>query len=444
MSLGQNSEKVAFLEPEYERASYTQPVIGFILLGLMVVFGVYLNGLKASLPVYLIAGVYLGYVLTRARFGFAGGIKRIYMRGEGSLTKALIILILVTAFVTMGLQWKAAADGLLPAYLAGDGEAFIPGTTNVYFTNIATVIGGFIFGMGMMLAGACGSGTLADFGEGAGRAMIAFIFFVLGTAPGHYLRQVVDGTAIGQIGVRLHFPQVMGYFGAFALTAALLGVLYWITVKYENMRKAEGTYMDPKGDYEDFEKPLDQSKKTSFFSQHTYHKLFVERWGFKLGALALALGAIFVLVTTDKNWGASTAVLTLNVWFFDLLGFDFNPDYFGSHLAKVEAGLLSDAGTIRNLGLFFGCTIAFLLAKRFKFDFNFNKKDAFYFALGGLMLGFGSRFGLGCNLGAMYAAISSFSFSGWVFLLAMTLGGIAGMKLFAGKVCILPHRIGKK
>lgn len=75
---------------------------------------------------------------------------------------------------------------------------------------------------------------------------------------------------------------------------------------------------------------------------------------------------------------------------------------------------------------------------------TFIKKDAFYFALGGLMLGFGSRFGLGCNLGAMDAAISSFSFSGWVFLLAMTLGGIAGMKLFAGKVCILPHRIGKK
>ena len=60
------------------------------------------------------------------------------------------------------------------------------------------------------------------------------------------------------------------------------------------------------------------------------------------------------------------------------------------------------------------------------------------------MLGFGSRLGLGCNLGAMYAAISSFSFSGWIFLVAMTLGGIVGMKAFAGKVCILPHRVGKK
>lgn len=79
------------------------------------------------------------------------------MRGEGSLSKALIVLLLVTAFVIMGIQWKVAADGAMPAYLATEGQAIIPGTTNVYFTNLATVVGGFIFGVGMMLAGGCGS-----------------------------------------------------------------------------------------------------------------------------------------------------------------------------------------------------------------------------------------------------------------------------------------------
>lgn len=427
-----------------KKQSFLQPIIGVALILGLIFFAGYLGGLKDNLPLYLFAGAVLGYILTRARFGFAGGIKRIYMRGEGSLSKALIVLLLVTAFVIMGIQWKAAADGAMPAYLATEGQAIIPGTTNVYFTNLATVVGGFIFGVGMMLAGGCGSGTLADFGEGSGRALIAFIFFVLGAAPGHYAREVFDETTLGQIGYQMHLPQLFGYFGAFLITVILLASMYWIVVRYENMRKREGTYMDPKGDYEDFELPLENQEKASFFSYQTYHKLFVERWSFTVGALTLALAALFVLVTTGKNWGVSTALVTWNVALFQSLGFEFPAEYFQSHIDKVNAGLLSDGGTIRNIGLFFGCTISFLLANRFKFDFDFNAKDAFYFALGGLMLGFGSRFGLGCNIGAMYAAISSFSFSGWIFLISMTIGGIIGMKAFAGKVCILPHRIGKK
>ncbi|WP_423188734.1 YeeE/YedE family protein [Alkalibacterium sp. f15] len=424
-------------------ASYVQPVLGFGLVVTMALFSGYLNSLSAGLPLYLFAGLILGYTLTRARFGFAGGIKRIYMRGEGSLSKALLVLLFVTALVTMGIQWQAAQNGAVPAYLAAEGASVIPGTGNVYFTNIATIIGGFIFGMGMMLAGGCGSGTLADFGEGSGRALIAFIFFIFGTAPGHFMRQVVDTTTIGKMGIQLHLPQVLGYFGSLLLVASLLGVLYWIIVRYENKRKAEGTYMDPKGDYEEFEKPLNADEQTPFFSYQTYHKLFIQRWSFTLGALILAFGALFVLVTTNKNWGVSTALLTWNVAIFEQLGIQLPAEYFGSHIEKVQAGLLNDGGTIRNIGLIFGCTIAFLLANRFKFDFKINKKDAGYFALGGLMLGFGSRFGLGCNIGAMYASISSFSISGWFFLVAMTSGGIVGMKVFAGKVCILPHRVRK-
>lgn len=59
--------------------------------------------------------------------------------------------------------------------------------------------------------------------------------------------------------------------------------------------------MDPKGDYEDFELPLEKPGESVFFSYQTYHKLFVERWSFTVGALTLALAALFVLVTTGKT-----------------------------------------------------------------------------------------------------------------------------------------------
>lgn len=429
---------------EKNRTIGIQPIIALVIFAVLTAFGYYLSSLKAILPLYLFAGVLLGYILTRARFGFAGGIKRIYMRGEGSLSKALLVLMMITAIVVMGIQWTAASNGAVASHLANEGQAIIPGTTNVYFTNIATVFGGFIFGIGMMLAGGCGSGTLADFGEGSGRALIAFIFFVIGAAPGHYFRQIIDKTSIGKVGFQIHLPQKIGYFGALAITILLLALLYWLVISYENKRKEEGTYLAPTGDYEDFELPLEDSKAHSFFSYETYHNLFVKRWSFTVGALALAAMAIFVLVTTGKNWGVSTALVTWNVAIVDAIGIQLPVEYFQSHLDKVHAGLLSDGGTIRNIGMIFGSATSFLLAGRFAFDFKISKTDAFYFSLGGLLLGLGARIGLGCNIGAMYAAITSFSASGWIFLLAMSLGAMTAIKLFTGKVSILPVAIHKK
>ena len=164
----------------------------------------------------------------------------------------------------------------------------------------------------------------------------------------------------------------------------------------------------------------------------------MERWNFLVGAFAIAFGAIFVMITTGKAWGVSTPLVTLDVAILQKFGMTFSEQNFGSHLAKIDAGLLSDGGTVRNIGLFFGSMLAFLMAHRFKIDFDFSVKDGLYYALGGLMLGFGSRFGLGCNIGAMYSAISNFSISGWIFLLAMVAGGIIGLKAFGGKVNILP------
>lgn len=420
------------------KSRWFQPLIAVLLVIGLIIFGV-VQGNKMLAGVF--AGAILGYILTRSRYGFAGGIKRIYIRGEGSLTKSLLILMAITSLVFMGIQWNAANHG---AILHSKGVTnFIPGTQNVYHTNIATIVGGLIFGFGMMLAGGCGSGTLADFGEGEGRAFIAFIFFVLGALPGQLARNHLDKTPVGKFGFKIHLPQTFGYFGAFLITLALLAMLYVLTILYENKRKAENTYMDPLGDYEDFEKPLpkpeNMNEPIKIFSYRTYHKLFVQRWSFIVGTVALALAAIYVMVSQQKAWGVSTPLVTLHAGVLNMFGVH-SIETLESHYAILNqpGGLLKHYGTVRNIGLFFGCMIAFLLANRFKFNFKIKFKDGLLFALGGLMLGFGSRFALGCNIGAMYSSITNFSLSGWVFLIAMSLGGIAALKLFQGRICIIP------
>lgn len=415
-----------------------QPMIGLALIVLLVIFGIYLKSLNAILPIQLLSGVTLGFVLSRARFGFAGGVKRIFIRGEGSLTKALLLMLVVTIFLFFGIQWFAAQQGAVPAFMASEGQAIIPGTQNVRITNIGLIVGGFLFGMGMMISGGCASGTLTDMGEGEGRAMVSFIFFVLAAAPGEWARYVVDQTSIGKIGFRMYLPDTFGYFGALAISLLAVGLIYWFTVYYENKRKVEGTYMDPDGDWEEFEKPLVDDGKTSFFSYHTYHKLFIERYTFNTGALLIAVIATFIVITTGKAWGVTSAFTTWNVALFQPLGVNFSSPAFTSIVEKVNNGLLSDGGTIRNIGLVIGGTIAFLMAGRMSLKINLSKKDMLFFALGGLLMGFGARFAKGCNAGGLYSAIITFSTSGWVFLVTMTLGGLASMKMFAGKVSTVP------
>lgn len=417
-----------------------QITIAVLIIIALFVYGMFLD--TAGKQMHLIAGVILGYTLTRSRFGFAGGIKRIYMRGEGSLSKALLLLFTVTTLVFFGIQWKAAIDGAVPSFdkeaiaaieATGAKAKIIPGTDNVYLANLATIIGGLLFGFGMIVAGGCGSGTLSDFGEGEGRSLIAFIFFVISAAPGQWARTAFDTTALGKIGIRWHFPSTFGYVGALLITLAIYFLLYIVVIKYENRRKQEGTYMDPKGDYEEFEKPIPGTESGTFYN--VYHKLFIERWSFEKGALILAIGAIFVMVTQNKAWGLTTSLVDLGLKIWHLLGGQ-TPELLEAKFgAQVSKSLLLHGGTIRNLGLFFGCAIAFLLAGRWRMNFKFNFKDGLWFAFGGLLLGFGSRFALGCNLGALYSSISNFSFSGWVFFLAMSAGAIIALKVLPGRVC---------
>lgn len=424
------------------RINKKQFISAFVIVILLTFFGVYLGNEKAALPMQLFSGILLGATLTRARFGFAGGIKRIYVRGEGSLSKALLIMLLATMLVFMGVQWYAAQNGAVPAFSAVEGDAIIPGTQNVYMANLATVLGGILFGIGMIFAGGCASGTLTDMGEGEGRALFVFIFFILGSAPGEWARYTFDETSMGKIGVKAYLPEYFGYFGALLVSGLILMFIYWLILRYENKRKKEGTYMNPLGDWEDFEKPLtkDNGEETSLFSYKTYHKLFVERWTFNTGAIVIAIICSFILLTTGKAWGVTSAFSKLEVALLQPLGVSFNSPAFTEIVEDVNAGLLLDGGTIRNLGIVLGAVIAFLLAGRFQFAFKLNKKDLPYFVVGGLLMGFGARFAKGCNAGAMYSAISTFSISGWVFTVAMVIGGLMSLKLFAGKMSLIPAK----
>ena len=407
-----------------------QTYIGIALLIALIIFGKFQYAKNSKLALFLITGLAVGYVMQRSRFGFAGGVKKIYVTGDKTLTKALMFLFAISLLITASIHYGAFMDGADVQYRAVEaGIKAIPGTASVKPTNLGTVIGGVLFGIGMMFGGGCASGTLTDAGEGEIRALIVLFFFVTGSLIGVNHMPWWEQSIFFKVGKKVYLPDVFGYLGA--IIVSLLGFLliYIIAKKYESKRKRENTYT--KDEYSDWEKPLSETADYKFFSKETYHKFFVQRWSFYTGAVAVTIMFVAIILTTGKSWGVTSTFADWGAWLYQSVGLVdvSNWPWFASRMKKINGGILNDPSSMRNIGILLGATLSLLLARRFSFKKNFKFRDVAFYAIGGLMMGYGARVGLGCNAGALYSAICNLSLSGWVFLPAMTVGGIIGVNL---------------
>jgi len=163
-----------------------------------------------------------------------------------------------------------------------------------------------------------------------------------------------------------------------------------------------------------------------------YKAWFKDAWPYITGAVLLSVFQIVTLVTTGSPWGVSGVLANWGAWIFEAFGGSVDKwYYFSSEGAQrtLEGGLLNHGGSIRNIGIIFGAFLAVLLASGFKIKKIKSKKQVIAAILGGLLMGYGARIGYGCNIGALYSGIASFSLSGWVFGIFIFLGAIVGSKM---------------
>lgn len=113
----------------------------------------------------LALGAVLGFVMQRGRFCVTGMIRDIFTQKTWRGFNALLIVIAVHA---VGLAVLSSA-GVIDA----QADTFAP---------LAVVIGGVIFGMGIILAGGCASGTWYRSGEGLVGSWIALFMYGVSAA----------------------------------------------------------------------------------------------------------------------------------------------------------------------------------------------------------------------------------------------------------------------
>lgn len=415
-----------------------QYVIGFISLVLVLILGKTFLG-SNMLLFRLVAGLGLGYALTRSAMGFAGSVNRAYNTGSTRLLRTLMIMFVITAIVSI-------------AFLFNGVEGFDLWINPI---NFGLVLGGLFFGFGMTFSVCCASGVLTDLVTGLPRALITLVFFGMGVFVGFPLQSsktwITDSLFTTVSGANsyggVYLPDLFindglnGYLGASIVTIVFALIAIAIAYKYENYRKKKNTYTGVCSELEQYsiedKETTDKDYTINLFSEKGYKKLFVTPWKLETGAAVIA--GIFTLLmgVTKAGWGASTPY---GFWFGRLLTvFGVSPEAvaeFSTKPVKVYTMPFFDHPiNVQNVGIVLGTLICLLLAgnfvKLFTSELKITPKAAALFAMGGLFMGLGTRFANGCNVGALYTPIANFSLSGWIFLVFLVLGGIVGNKVAA-------------
>ncbi|MHB8846283.1 MAG: YeeE/YedE thiosulfate transporter family protein [Nitrospirota bacterium] len=117
--------------------------------------------------VSLVLGLAAGFVMHRSDFCIAGMFRDLFLFRRIAVIRSFVLLVVAT----MVLFEAARLSGLLPVYPF----------PLLYAPTAANVIGGFLFGIGMVLAGGCVVGTLYKMGSGSVLSMTAFVGLIIGS-----------------------------------------------------------------------------------------------------------------------------------------------------------------------------------------------------------------------------------------------------------------------
>ncbi len=185
-------------------------------------FGFYLN--KPKLVAFWIFGIAFGMVLQRARFCFTAAFRDPIITGSTSLTRAVLLAISIGTIGFTAISFGSVLNG----------GKFI-GLDSVSTISVLTVIGGIMFGIGMVIAGGCASGTLMRFGEGFELQWVSFFTFILGSVLGAWVTGILE-PAFENKNLAIYLPKHLGFIGALIFQFSIIALLYILSIKWQKKK----------------------------------------------------------------------------------------------------------------------------------------------------------------------------------------------------------------
>ncbi len=124
----------------------------------------------------VVVGLMLGFIMQRGRFCLNSAFRDIIFVEDLDMFRAYLLCVVVALIGTNVLE----DSGLIMTFDQQAGHLVSSGLMRQNFLPIANIFGGFLFGLGIVLAGGCASGIVYRLGEGQLSALFAIFGFFFG------------------------------------------------------------------------------------------------------------------------------------------------------------------------------------------------------------------------------------------------------------------------
>ncbi|MBP2370307.1 YeeE/YedE family protein [Pseudonocardia parietis] len=393
--------------PATERAAYgpqdrasPAPQWKVVTVGLVLAV-LFLIGVSTVAPATMVGtaalGLALGFTLFHSRFGFTSGWRQLVAVGQGAAIRAHMIM-LATAAVLFAVILSSGFA------LAGEPRGLVSPV------GIGLVVGAFLFGLGMQVGGSCASGTLFAVGSGQSAIVLTLFGFVVGSMFAVFTHTFWTETV--PQGPRVDLAGLLGYPGAVALTLVVLAAITVATWVVARRRTPPPVQRPP--------------------SARGAARVLRGSWPMWAGAIVLAGLNAAVLFVSAAPWGVTSAFALWGSKFLEFLGFDMASLAYWQVPANAEAlanPVLADRISNLDIGIMVGALVASAVGGAFVLHKRVPWKLALGAVLGGIAMGYGARLAGGCNIGAYFSGIASFSLHGWIWAVVALGGTWVGLRL---------------
>ncbi|WP_405027657.1 YeeE/YedE family protein [Lentibacillus songyuanensis] len=371
-------------------------IIGSIV---MILLGAYIFiETTISQGVLYILGLALGFTLFHARFGFTSAFRRLMSVGNVEGIQAHMIMLAVAS--------------TLFAIIFATGFTFSGSSPsgNISPVGVSLIFGSFVFGIGMQLGGGCASGTLYHVGSGQSPTVITLVGFIAGSVIGAYHWGFWMNDMPSFQSFSLAESTHLGYLGALVVQLALFALIYWITVQVAKRKKP----------------PMMKALPT----ESGWKRIFRGSWPLITAAVVLAILNALVLIVRGSPWGITSGFALWGSKIVSAFGVDVSSWTYwsGDKSASLTSSVFTDSTSVMNFGIILGAFIASSSGGLFK-PKKIKPGVAFASLIGGIMMGYGARLAFGCNIGAYFSGIASFSLHGWIWGIMALLGTFVALYL---------------
>jgi uncharacterized protein len=332
-------------------------------------------------------GIVFGALMQRTHFCTMGAVADAVNFGSWGRARMLVLAIGVAVLGTQALSALGVIDLSKSIYTGGR------------FVWAAYVLGGGLFGFGMVIAGGCGSKTLLRMGGGSLKALV--VFLVMGLAAYMTLRGVLGVVRVNWIETLFitlpaqDIPRLLGVSPWLAGGIVGSALVIWSLVKEEG-RSLENVIA-----------------------------------GVGIGAVIVAAWYVSGRLgyVADHPETLQEAFLATNSGRMESFSFIAPSAYWLDYgVLFSDKSKVVSFGMMTALGVVLGAWLVSLTSKTFRWEGFSNTRDLAQHLVGAVMMGFGGVLAMGCTVGQGLSGVSTLALGSLLTLLCIVLGAIAALK----------------